>query len=32
MGRWIPGDPRNWAAVTAWTADQIVDYLELRAA
>lgn len=32
VGRFIPGDPRNWAAVTAWTAEQMWDYLQLRAA
>jgi anhydro-N-acetylmuramic acid kinase len=25
-GRFVPGDPRNWAAVTAWAAEQTGDY------
>lgn len=32
VGRFIPGDPRNWAAVTAWAAEQMWDYGQLRAA
>jgi anhydro-N-acetylmuramic acid kinase len=26
IGRFIPGDPRNWAACTAWMAEQLADY------
>jgi anhydro-N-acetylmuramic acid kinase len=32
VGRFIPGDPRNWAAVTARAAEQMWDYGQLRAA
>jgi anhydro-N-acetylmuramic acid kinase len=32
VGRFIPGDPRNWAAVTARAAEQFWDYGQLRAA
>jgi anhydro-N-acetylmuramic acid kinase len=32
VGRFIPGDPRNWAAVTAWAAEQLWDYGQMRAA
>lgn len=32
VGRFIPGDPRNWASVTAWAAEQMWDYAQLRAA
>jgi anhydro-N-acetylmuramic acid kinase len=28
VGRFIPGDPRNWALVTAWSAEQLFDYLQ----
>jgi anhydro-N-acetylmuramic acid kinase len=26
IGRWVPGDARNWARVTAWAAEQLQDY------
>jgi anhydro-N-acetylmuramic acid kinase len=29
VGRFVPGDPRNWAAVTAWAAEQLFDYSQL---
>ena len=32
IGRLVPGDPRNWAQVCAWTAEQLLDYLQLRRA
>jgi anhydro-N-acetylmuramic acid kinase len=32
VGRLIPGDPRNWSAVTARAAEQMWDYTQLRAA
>lgn len=32
VGRFIPGDPRNWAAVTARAAERMWDYGQLRAA
>lgn len=32
VGRFIPGDPRNWAAVTAWAAERMWDYTQPRAA
>ncbi len=32
VGRFIPGDPRNWAAVTAWAAEQMWEYSQLRVA
>ena len=32
VGRFIPGDPRNWAALTARAAEQMWDYTQLRAA
>jgi anhydro-N-acetylmuramic acid kinase len=28
MGRIIPGDPRNWARVAAWAAEQMWDYVQ----
>jgi anhydro-N-acetylmuramic acid kinase len=28
LGRFIPGDPRNWGAVTAWAAEQMWDYTQ----
>lgn len=32
VGRFTPGDPRNWAACTAWMAEQLSPYASLRAA
>jgi anhydro-N-acetylmuramic acid kinase len=26
VGRFVPGDPRNWAACTAWMAEQLAGY------
>ncbi|QEL21078.1 anhydro-N-acetylmuramic acid kinase [Limnoglobus roseus] len=32
VGRFLPGDPRNWAAVTAWAAEQMWDYGQINRA
>ena len=32
VGRLVPGDPRNWAHVTAWAAEQLLDYLHFTRA
>ena len=32
IGRIVPGDPRNWAMVAAWAAEQMWDYAEIRRA
>jgi anhydro-N-acetylmuramic acid kinase len=32
VGRFVPGDPRNWALVTAWAAEQLFDYLQINRA
>jgi len=32
VGRFIPGDMRNWAAVTAWSAEQMWDYIQMTRA
>ena len=32
VGRVVPGDPRNWAAVAAWAAEQLWDYAHIARA
>jgi len=32
VGRFVPGDPRNWALVTAWAVEQLFDYLQFTRA
>jgi anhydro-N-acetylmuramic acid kinase len=32
VGRFTPGDPRNWATVSAWAAEQLWDYLQITKA
>jgi anhydro-N-acetylmuramic acid kinase len=32
IGRIVPGDPKNWAVVSAWAAEQLSDYLQFAKA
>ncbi|MGL4420263.1 MAG: hypothetical protein ACRCZF_06340, partial [Gemmataceae bacterium] len=32
LGRWTPGEPRNWAYLSTWMAEQLYDLLPVSRA